>query len=98
MTYNLYLQLGTDGLRGLADFKSESGTWGQAHARAHFAIMKCLLTETGDFMCVEFDREARNLVVSIDRSKILSHGKPALGRMLLRLHMYHCTADVAAVS
>jgi dipeptidyl-peptidase-3 len=24
----------------------------------------------------------------------VSHGKPALGRMLLRLHIYRCTADV----
>lgn len=36
------------------------------------------------------------LIVRVDRSKILTHGKPALGRMLLRLHMYRCTADVQA--
>jgi dipeptidyl-peptidase-3 len=30
----------------------------------------------------------------VDRSKIVSDGKPALGRMLLRLHTYRCTADV----
>lgn len=30
----------------------------------------------------------------MDQSKIVSHGKPALGRMLLRLHIYRCTADV----
>lgn len=32
----------------------------------------------------------------VDRSKILSHGKPALGRMLMRLHMYRVTGDVDA--
>lgn len=32
----------------------------------------------------------------VDRSKIRSRGKPALGAMLLRLHMYRCTADAAA--
>lgn len=98
MTYNLYLQLGIDGLRGLADFSPENGTWGQAHAQAHFAIMKCLLTDAGDFMDVDFDHGQEKLVVRIDRSKISSHAKPALGRMLLRLHMYRCTADVTAVS
>ncbi len=36
------------------------------------------------------------LTVHVDRSKIRSHGKPALGAMLLRLHMYRCTADAAA--
>ncbi|RYC57265.1 hypothetical protein CHU98_g8945 [Xylaria longipes] len=34
--------------------------------------------------------------VFVDRSKIVSHGKKALGEMLLRLHMYRCTADVQA--
>lgn len=49
-------------------------------------------------MHVDFDRRQERLIVRIDRSKISSHAKPALGRMLLRLHMYRCTADVAAVS
>jgi dipeptidyl-peptidase-3 len=45
-------------------------------------------------MTVECDPQQSNLIVRVDRSKIVSHGKPALGRMLLRLHMYRCTADV----
>ncbi len=35
-----------------------------------------------------------NLHVRVDRSKILSHGKPSLGRLLLRLHIWRCTADI----
>lgn len=61
-------------------------------------MMKCLLTDAGDFMDVDFDYGQEKLVVRIDRSKISSQAKPALGRMLLRLHMYRCTADVTAVS
>lgn len=38
----------------------------------------------------------QRITVKIDRSKIVPHGKAALGRMLLRLHMYRCTADVTA--
>ena len=34
--------------------------------------------------------------MNVDRAKIRSHGKPALGNMLLRLHMYRCTADAGA--
>jgi dipeptidyl-peptidase-3 len=45
---------------------------------------------------VTHDHSAHSLTVHVDRSKILSHGKPALGAMLLRLHMYRCTADAAA--
>ncbi|KAH8695780.1 hypothetical protein GQ44DRAFT_634633, partial [Phaeosphaeriaceae sp. PMI808] len=34
--------------------------------------------------------------VRVDRTKILSHGKPALGRYLCRLHIWRCTADFAS--
>lgn len=30
----------------------------------------------------------------MDRSKISTHGKPAIRRMLLHLHIFRCTADV----
>ncbi|ELR06233.1 hypothetical protein GMDG_02028 [Pseudogymnoascus destructans 20631-21] len=94
LTYNLYLQLGVDGLRGLRNFNTDNSKWGQAHSRAHFAMLKCLLTDGGGFMAIECDPAQQRLIVQVDRSKILTHGKRALGRMLLRLHMYRCTADV----
>ena len=58
--------------------------------------MKCLLTDGHGFMAIHFDPANISLKVHVDRSKIVSHGKSALGRMLLRLHMYRCTADVQA--
>ncbi|KAE8824347.1 hypothetical protein PTNB85_08904 [Pyrenophora teres f. teres] len=94
LTYNIYLQLGTDGLRGLANFNVEHRKWGQAHSRAHFAILKCLLTDSNGCVTVDYNPQSKSLIVRVDRSKIVSHGKPALGRMLLRLHLYRCTADV----
>ena len=59
-------------------------------------MLKCLLTDAGDFMKVDCDSQNEKLIVRVDRSKIISHGKPALGQMLLRLHMYRCTADVTS--
>jgi len=47
-------------------------------------------------MTILHDKQTQSLTVRVNRSKILSHGKPALGEMLLRLHMYRCTADVTA--
>lgn len=47
-------------------------------------------------MTVDFDPALDKLIVHVDRFKIITHGKPALGEMLLRLHMYRCTADVNA--
>lgn len=34
--------------------------------------------------------------MKVDRTKILTQGKQALGDMLLKLHIYRCTADVTA--
>ncbi|KAI1331974.1 peptidase family M49-domain-containing protein [Xylariaceae sp. FL0255] len=96
VTYNLYQQLGVDGLRGLANFNVEDMKWGQAHSRAHFAMLMCLLRNSDGCVQVEHDEANNKLTVRVDRSKIVSHGKKALGEMLLRLHMYRCTADVQA--
>ncbi|TLS22073.1 uncharacterized protein PpBr36_09394 [Pyricularia pennisetigena] len=96
LTYNLYQQLGVDGLRGLANFNVGSGKWGQAHSRAHFSILKCLLVDGDGVVAIIHNKPKNSLTVQVDRSKIVTHGKPTLGRMLLRLHMYRCTADVTA--
>ncbi|KAG9233172.1 peptidase family M49-domain-containing protein [Amylocarpus encephaloides] len=59
-------------------------------------MMKCLLLGAGGLMTIESDSTTETLIVRIDRSKIVPHGKPALSRMLLRLHMYRSTANVKA--
>ena len=96
VTYNAYLQVCIQGVRGLQNFHVEDNKWGQAHGRARFAMLKCLLREGDGLVRIVVNATADSLHVEVDRSKIASHGKPALGRMLLRLHMYWCTADVEA--
>ncbi|UNI18779.1 Dipeptidyl-peptidase III [Purpureocillium takamizusanense] len=93
LTYNLYQQLGVDGLRGLSNFNVQSGKWGQAHSRAHFAILKWLLLHGDGVIVIIHDKPEQRLTVNVQHSKIRTHGKPALGRMLLQLHMFRCTAD-----
>ncbi len=94
VAYNIYLQIGLDGLKGLQNFNVESGSWGQAHSRAHFAMLKCLLTNGDGVMAIECDSVKNSLTAKVDRSRVLTHGRPALGKMLLKLHIYRCTADV----
>ena len=94
LTYNVYVQLGVKGLEGLQNFNIESGKWGQAHDRARFAILRCLLTDGNGFMTIDCKSAEDQITVHVDRSRILSDGKPALGRILLRLQMYRSTADV----
>jgi dipeptidyl-peptidase-3 len=53
-----------------------------------------MLADAGDFMTLEVNEVENRLTVHIDRAKILSHGKKAIGGLLLKLHIYRCTADV----
>ncbi|KAL9023351.1 MAG: hypothetical protein Q9196_007256 [Gyalolechia fulgens] len=87
LTYNLYVQLGVDGLRGLQNFNVDGGKWGQAHSRAHFAILKCLLRDGNGFMTIHCNSQANELKVSVDKSRIKADGKTALRGMLLKLHI-----------
>ncbi|KAH8427049.1 dipeptidyl peptidase III [Aspergillus melleus] len=92
--YNMYLQLGVDGLRGLENFDPITKKWGQAHSRAHYAIFRHLLRDSDGLFAVICDTEAKRLTVKMDRSNVLRKGKPSLGRMLMSLHVYRCTADI----
>ncbi|KEY73545.1 hypothetical protein S7711_03704 [Stachybotrys chartarum IBT 7711] len=94
--HNTYLQIGVEGLQGLAYYSPEEKAWGQAHKRAHWAILNHLLRDGGGVLTVEHDSGTNKLTVKVDRSKLLSHGKPSLGRFLCQIHIWRCTADVTA--
>jgi dipeptidyl-peptidase III len=96
LTYNTYMQLAVDGLRGLANYNTSTQTWGQAHSRAHFATLKCLLRDGDGSVGVNFDASRDALTVHVDKSRFLTDAKTALGNMLLHLHMYRCTGDAVA--
>lgn len=96
ITYTVYLQVGTAGLRALENYIEDDKRWGQAHSRAHFAMFRVLLNAGDSFLTVRHDATTDKLTVHIDRSKIPTHGKPAIGELLLKLHIYRCTADVVA--
>jgi len=58
-------------------------------------VFKHLLEDGGGVIQVNHDTESNSVTVQVDRSKIISYGKPALGRYLCRLHVWRCTADFA---
>ena len=47
-----------------------------------------------NFMSLTYRPFSDILTVYIDCSKILSHGRAAIGLLLLKIHIYHCTAQV----
>ncbi|KAI0530106.1 dipeptidyl peptidase III [Xylaria digitata] len=85
-----------EGLLAMVALNAETQAWGSPHAQANFAILKHILQDGKGFMVVDYGSTTSNIYVWVDRDRIVSDGKPALGRMLLRLHIYRCTAEVAA--
>ncbi|EFQ98976.1 hypothetical protein MGYG_08956 [Nannizzia gypsea CBS 118893] len=63
---------------------------------AHYSILKHLLQDGDGALRILHDLAASTFTVQVDRTKIRSHGKPALGRYLCRLHIWRCTADLSS--
>ncbi|GFT41757.1 dipeptidyl peptidase 3 [Nephila pilipes] len=87
------------GLEALRMYDPKTESWLQAHGQAAYVILQVLLECEGNFVKVQkITGEDGNpdLLFTLDRSKILSHGKPCIGEFLKKLQLYRATADVAA--
>ncbi|KAJ8104069.1 peptidase family M49-domain-containing protein [Lipomyces tetrasporus] len=97
VTYIAYLLMARAGLVALEYWDPESKKWGQPHMQARFSIFKQFL-EYGDRSFVKLtyaDTETfDDLEIELDRSKILSHGRAAVGEYLQKLHIYKSSGDV----
>ncbi|PON21540.1 dipeptidyl-peptidase 3 [Trichoderma gamsii] len=98
LLYATYLNIGVDGLQALEHYNVQGQAWGQVHHQAHFSILKHLLQDGDGTISIAHHPLQQSLTVHVDRSKILSHGKPSLGSYLCKLHIWRCTADVSACS
>lgn len=92
----MYTYIGFLGIRALQAFNEEDQSWGSPHSNADFAILKHLLRDANGLLSVDCDENSGTLQVRVDQSKIAKEGKASLGRMLHRIHVWRCTADVAA--
>jgi dipeptidyl-peptidase-3 len=66
--------------------------------QARFSILQTMLQAGNSFVKLESSasNNHEDLVISLDREKIRSHGIPAIGRYLQKLHVFKSTADFAA--
>jgi len=96
LVYLSYLHLDVEGIRSLEHYNPDNNKWTQAHSQGYFAIFKHLLMEGDGVLTVHHDASTSALHVTVDRTKIISNGKPALGRLMCALHIWRCTADVEA--
>ncbi|KAJ6164294.1 dipeptidyl peptidase 3 [Penicillium chermesinum] len=92
-----YLQMARAGLVALEFWDPKTQKWGQAHMQARYSILRTFLEAGDDFVKLSYTKEdLSDLEIKLDRSKILSHGRPAIEKYLQKLHVYKSTADVQA--
>lgn len=85
------------GVAALQFWDKSSAKWGQAHMQARHAILKVFLSAGPEFCSLDYSKpDLSDLTIKIDRSKIISHGKPAVDKFLQKLQVYKATADLKA--
>lgn len=95
--YASYLSMARAGLVSLEMWDPKSQKWGQAHSQARFSILQCFLQAGNDFCKLDYTAEdMSDLTIKLDRAKILTTGREAVGKYLQKLHIYKSTADVEA--
>lgn len=95
--YVAYLQMARAGVVALEFWDPKSRKWGQIHMQARFSILRTFLDAGDDFVkLVHTKEDLSDLEIQLDRSKILTHGRPSVEKCLQKLHVYKSTADVAA--
>ncbi|KAI1176730.1 peptidase family M49 [Nemania sp. FL0916] len=95
--YASYLSMARAGLVSLEMWDPKSRKWGQAHSQARFSILQCFLQAGEDFCKLEYEGDdLKGAVIRLDRSKIPTVGRKAVGEYLQKLHVYKSTADVEA--
>jgi dipeptidyl-peptidase III len=92
-----YLQMARAGVAALEYWDPKARKWGQAHMQARYSILRTFLNAGGNFCELKHTKsDLSDLEIYLDRSKILSHGRPAVEDYLQKLHVYKSTADVEA--
>ncbi len=95
--YIAYLQMARAGIVALEFWDPKSRKWGQAHMQARYSILRTFLDAGDDFVKLAYTKDdLSDLTIQLDRSKILSHGRPAVEKYLQKLHVYKSTADFEA--
>ncbi|KAF2003272.1 dipeptidyl peptidase-like protein III [Amniculicola lignicola CBS 123094] len=95
--YAAYLSMARAGIAALEFWDPKSRKWGQAHMQARFSILRTFLNAGVEFCELEYKKDdLSDLTLRLERSRILSLGRPAVEDYLQKLHIYKSTADVEA--
>lgn len=92
--YANWLSMFLSGLRSLTNYCPANKKWLQAHANGRFVILRVCLEQAKDLVKIEETEEGKNLILSVDRTKLHTEGKKIMGEFLLKLQIYKATADI----
>lgn len=93
--YTGWLQMCRAGLLALEFYNPTAKKWGQAHMQARYGIMRVLLAAGNGLVTIGPHGDG-DLRVTLDRSKILDVGKPAMAKFLTELQVFKSTGDAQA--
>lgn len=95
--YVNWLSMARSGLLALEFYSPETGAWRQAHMQARFCILRVMLEAGQGLVTITKttgDDGKEDILLKLDRSKIIGVGKPAIGNFLRKLQVYKSLGDV----
>lgn len=81
-------------------YQPQTETWLQAHSQARFVILQVLLEAGQDLVSIKATKDEKgreDLLLSLDRSKIATVGKEAIGNFLRKLQVILSISDNTAL-
>jgi len=95
--YANWLSLCHAAVKSTEMYSTTAQQWKQAHCHARFVILQVLL-EAGDGFASVTDVTGEDgqpdILLSLDRTKLLTVGKPAIAQFLLKLQVYKSLGDI----
>lgn len=101
IVYINWLELCLRAVKSLELYSPPAGEWKQAHGQARFVILQVLLEAGEGFLSVKQitgEDGKPDLELTMDRTKIQSVGKQAIGQFLQKLQVYKSTGDFEEAS
>ncbi|KAK3871683.1 hypothetical protein Pcinc_023185 [Petrolisthes cinctipes] len=99
LKYVCWLDMMYAGLRGLEMYQPSQGKWGQAHSQARYVILRVAL-EAGQGLVTITETTGPDslpdLLLTVDKTKIHSVGREAMGEFLRKLQIYRSMGDAEA--